>query len=96
MDRQVLLKPQQGLTVSAALVGLTGELLPEWPRILASPAAPGEPGDVIAAGYGRVIGLASSFPGFHTPCGLGEVIDFPRLDQVQLDLQAAIVRIASG
>ena len=57
-----------------------------WTRLPATAAAPGETGDVIRAGHQRVIGLAGSFPGFHTPGDDGRAIDFDRLTQLAMGL----------
>ncbi|MDH4384688.1 MAG: hypothetical protein QE280_04515 [Caulobacter sp.] len=88
----------QYATVSQPVIGLFESRLEagDWTRLPATAAAPGETGDVIRAGHQRVIGLAGSFPGFHTPGDDGRAIDFERLSRLASTLGDLVRSIAQA
>jgi hypothetical protein len=81
LDARYGLRSPHALTIAEDLEPEVGSLFPasRWLRVSPSPAAPGEGGDVIAAGYGRIIGMAGGFPGFHTPNDDGSAVDYAKL-----------------
>jgi len=88
----------QYATVSSNMAGRAGLALPAdfWTRLPAGPQAPGETGDVIRAGHQTVIGLAGSFPGFHTPGDDGRAIDYEALEVLALALEGLVSAVSGS
>ena len=88
LDDTYKVKSPQALTVHAELEPLITGLFPPqaWSRLSPSPKSPGEAGDVVGAGYHRILGVLGGFPGFHTPGDDGRAVDFKTLAKIGDDL----------
>ena len=97
LDGRYSIKIPQNIMLTASLAGRLGSdfAAPEWTYVEARPNGPGEGGDVIAAGYERLIGLSAPFPGFHTPGDDGGAVDYQKLARLEHDLGAVITRVLS-
>ena len=95
LDAPYGLHSQHALTIAADLEPKVGSLFPaaRWMRVPPKPDAPGEGGDVIAAGYTRIVGMAGGFPGFHTPNDDGSAIDFTKLAAIGDGLSRFLTRL---
>lgn len=86
----------RGVTIAPALRPLLENGLDAiaWPRRPPGPGAPGEAGDVIDAGYGaRFVGLAGTFPGFHTRSDDGSAVDAARLEAIGATLDRLVLAL---
>jgi hypothetical protein len=90
LDAPYGLHSQHALTIDQEFEPKVGALFPaaRWMRVAPKPDAPGEGGDVIAAGYTRIIGMAGGFPGFHTRGDDGSAVDFTKLAAIGDGLSA--------
>jgi len=95
LDARYGVASPRALTLSPDLEPLVRERLPvaDWLRVVPGPTAPGEAGDVAAAGYPRMLGLAGGFPGFHTPGDDGHAVDPDRLSSIADGLTTLVSRI---
>jgi hypothetical protein len=84
LDGQYGVHAPRALTIAADLEPEVGSLFPasDWTPGSPKPTAPGEAGDIIAAGYTRIVGLAGGFPGFHTRIDDGSAVDYAKLTSV--------------
>lgn len=96
MDAKFGRPSPRGVTIAPALRPLLEAELDAsaWPRRPPGPGAPGEAGDVIDAGYGaRFVGLAGTFPGFHTRSDDGAAVDAAKLEAIGAALDRLVLAL---
>jgi hypothetical protein len=96
LDARYGLKVSQNLTVSKSIASQLSPAFasPDWTQLDAKTTSSGEAGDVISAGYDRLLGITAPFPGFHTPADDGSAVDYMSLARLEIDLMSLIVSLA--
>jgi hypothetical protein len=95
LDGRYGVKSPRALTISPQFEPkIGGAFTPaDWTHLPPRPTAPGEAGDVISAGYTRIVGLAGSFPGFHTVGDDGAAVDQAELAAIGHTLSAFVAQV---
>jgi hypothetical protein len=95
LDARYGVKFPRALTISPEFEPkIGGAFVPaDWAHLPPRPTAPGEAGDVISAGYTRIVGLAGSFPGFHTIGDDGAAVDQAELAAIGRTLSAFVTQV---
>ena len=95
IDDRYGLKISQNLTLSKSLASRLSPAFasPDWTHVDAHANSSGEAGDVISAGYDRLLGITAPFPGFHTPADDGSAVDYMCLARLEQDLMSMIATL---